>query len=158
MPALPTAHHFSIEPASWRDLTALRNIEKACFPLDAWPLLDLIAVLSFPNVIRIKASIAGKLVGFAAADIKPGEDLAWIATICVLPGYQRRGIATTLLETIENQLAVPRIRLCVRKGNLPAIRLYQTFGYSQIGIWPEYYQDQTDAYVFEKKQSLWDFP
>jgi hypothetical protein len=44
-----------IEPASLRDLGALRRIEHICFLKDAWPLLDLIGVLTFGGVIRLKA-------------------------------------------------------------------------------------------------------
>jgi hypothetical protein len=35
-----------IQTASLRDLSALRRLEHACFEKDAWPLLDLIAVLT----------------------------------------------------------------------------------------------------------------
>ena len=47
-----------IEPATWRDLNALRHLEKVCFPLDAWPLWDLVGVLTLPNVVRLKAMVA----------------------------------------------------------------------------------------------------
>jgi ribosomal-protein-alanine N-acetyltransferase len=44
-----------IAQATLRDLNALRKIERVCFPKDAWPLLDLISVLSFPGVVHLKA-------------------------------------------------------------------------------------------------------
>jgi ribosomal protein S18 acetylase RimI-like enzyme len=137
-------------PASWRDLGALRQLEKICFPKDAWPLLDLIGVLSLPNVVRLKAVCEDKMVGFVAGD-RRSNDLAWIATIGVLPAYRRRGIAAALLRVCESQLNVTRIRLSVRLGNAGAIQLYERFGYQRIDIWPEYYQDGTDALVFEKQ-------
>ncbi|MBN1667405.1 MAG: GNAT family N-acetyltransferase [Anaerolineales bacterium] len=146
----PNQFDFEILPASWRDLNALRQLEKACFPLDAWPLLDLVAVLSFSNVVRLKAEIGDEMVGFVAADIKPAENLAWIATIGVLPAYRRQGIAAALLQACEARLEVGIIRLSVRRHNQTAIRLYQNLGYSQVGVWPAYYQDGTDALVFEK--------
>ena len=49
-----------ILPASLRDLGALRTLEHACFGRDAWSLLDLMAVLTFPDVIRLKAVDAGQ--------------------------------------------------------------------------------------------------
>jgi len=139
-----------IMPATWRDLKGLRYLEKNCFPVDAWPLLDLVSVLSFPNIIRLKAEINGQIVGFIAGDQRPSKDMAWIATIGVLPTYQRRGIASALLKACEEQLNVARIRLSVRVKNSPAIRLYEGFGYSQVGRWIDYYQDGSDAIVFEK--------
>ena len=50
------------------DLSALRKLELECFGKDAWPLFDLIAVLTFAEVIRIKAIEDGQMVGFIAGD------------------------------------------------------------------------------------------
>jgi ribosomal protein S18 acetylase RimI-like enzyme len=140
-----------IEPANWRDLNALRQLETICFPKDAWPLLDLLGVLTFPNVIRLRAVINGRMIGFIAGDIKTSENLAWIATIAVLPEYRGRGIGRDLLTACENQLKVPLVRLNVRLSNQPAIRLYRKAGYRDAGIWPIYYQDGEDALIMEKQ-------
>jgi ribosomal-protein-alanine N-acetyltransferase len=140
---------YQIIPANWRDLGALRQLEKVCFPQDAWTLLDLIGVLSLPKVIRLKAVYNQQMIGFVAGD-KRSDNLAWIATIGVLPEYRRQGIAAALLAECETQLDVARIRLSVRLGNTGAIRLYEGFGYQRIDTWPEYYQDGSDALVFEK--------
>jgi len=139
-----------IMPATWRDLQELRHLEQACFQQDAWPLLDVIGVLSFPGVVRLKAVIAGKMVGFIAGEVRKPEDLAWIATIGVLPAFQRRGIGSALLNACEENLGVERIRLSVRAGNNTAIRLYESFGYRQVGSWPDYYRGGVDAVVLEK--------
>jgi len=142
----------SIEPATWRDLNALRALEQVCFPQDAWPLLDLIGVLALPNVIRLKAQDDGKMVGFVAADIRRSRGLAWIATIGVLPEFRRRGIGAALLEACEARLNIPRIRLSVRASNSPAIRLYTRLGYHRYGTWPRYYSDGEDALILEKER------
>ena len=142
----------SIEPATWRDLNALRALEQVCFPQDAWPLLDLIGVLTLPNVIRLKAQDDGKMVGFVAADIRRSQGLAWIATIGVLPEFRRRGIGAALLEACEARLDIPRIRLSVRASNHPAVRLYTRLGYHRYGSWPRYYSDGEDALILEKER------
>ena len=98
----------AIVAASWRDLTALRRLEQVCFPKDAWPLWDLVGILTFPNVVRLKAMLDGDMVGFIAADIRPPEGIAWIATIGVLPEQRERGIGSALLEACEAQLDVER--------------------------------------------------
>ena len=139
-----------IEPATWRDLNSLRHLEQACFPHDAWPLWDLIGVLTFSNVVRLKAMSDGRLVGFIAADIRRAEGLAWIATIGVLPEYRQHGIGAALLGACENRLVVPRIRLSVRASNGPAIRMYTRLGYKRSGAWSRYYSDGEDALVLEK--------
>jgi ribosomal-protein-alanine N-acetyltransferase len=139
-----------IEPASWRDLNALRNLEKICFPKDAWPLLDLVGVLTLPDVIRLKAVVAENMIGFIAGDVRPRQKLAWIATIGVLPEYRQRGIGSTLLRACESKLDVPLVRLCVRQTNRGAIQLYLNAGYQRAGTWTNYYQDGEDALLMEK--------
>ena len=140
-----------ILPASLLDLGPLRGIEHACFDRDAWPLLDLMAVLSFPDVVRLKAVEAGRMIGFVAGDSRASQNLSWIATIAVLPEYQRRGIGRALLLACETQLSTPRVRLCVRTDNVSAIRLYEQEGYQRIDMWYRYYKDKGDALVMEKE-------
>lgn len=149
-PAQETSPFVEIVSAAWRDLAALRTLERVCFPKDAWPLLDLIGVLSFPNVVRLKAVIHNEMVGFVAGDIRSSNGLAWIATIGVLPEYRRQGIATQLLKACEERLSKYTIRLSVREDNIPAITLYNKLGYKRVGMWPAYYQDGSDAIVLEK--------
>ena len=86
----PVSPAYQILPASWRDLGALRHLEKVCFPKDAWPLLDLIGVLSLNNVVRFKAVREHQMIGFVAGE-KKSSALGWIATIAVLPKFRRQG-------------------------------------------------------------------
>jgi ribosomal-protein-alanine N-acetyltransferase len=141
---------FVIETATWRDLNALRHLEQVCFPQDAWPLWDLIGILTLPNVVRLRAAIDGKMVGFIAGDIRPSENLAWIATVGVLPEYRRQGIGEALILACEQRLQVSEVRLSVRVSNLEAIHLYVRLGYQKDGYWPAYYQDGEDALVMQK--------
>jgi len=142
----------AIESASLRDLSALRHVEQICFPKDAWPLMDLIGVLTFPGVVRLKAVNDKQMVGFIAGDIRRLEGVAWIATVAVLPEYRGRGIGAALLQTCEARISVNRIRLCVRPSNDVAIRLYERFGYTRVGEWTKYYQDGESALVMEKRK------
>lgn len=142
---------FSIEPANWHDLGALRRIEKICFPLDAWPIFDLIGILTFPNIVRLKAVSDDQMVGFVAGDIKRSERLAWIATIGVLPEYRGRGIGAGLLRACEAQIDVPMVRLVVRQSNQVAIHLYERSGYTTMGKWRRYYSGGEDGTVMEKR-------
>src|SRR5512143_3601674 len=143
---------YDSEPATWRDLNALRQLESICFPKDAWPLWDLIGVLTMGNVVRLKAVIDERMVGFIAGDVRPGERIAWVATVGVLPEYRGQGIGTALLEACEERVNVPVIRLNVRTSNTSAIRLYKNLGYYQMGTWSRYYQDGEDALVMEKRK------
>jgi ribosomal protein S18 acetylase RimI-like enzyme len=139
-----------IIPATLRDLNALRRLEHICFEKDSWPLFDLIAVLSFPDVVRLKAVEDNKMVGFIAGDPRPSQGFSWIATIAVLPDYRRKGIGRALLNACEAQLRTPRLRLSVRATNQSAITLYEQEGYRTMDIWKAYYNDGENAIVMEK--------
>jgi len=139
-----------ILPASLLDLNGLRRLEHACFLEDSWPLLDLIAVLTYTDVIRLKATNGNKMIGFIAADPRPSEGIAWIATLGVEPEYRGQGIARALLRECERRIKQPRIRLCVRTSNQAAIRLYQREGYLEMDTWLKYYNDGESALVMEK--------
>ncbi len=139
-----------ILPATWRDLNELRKLETICFQEDAWTLLDLVGVLSFTNIVRFKAVLQQKMIGFIAGEHGKPSGIGWIATFAVLPEYRRQGIGSALLNRCENALQTDRIRLTVREENTIAIQLYQAVGYYQIGREPGYYQSGADAIVFEK--------
>lgn len=139
-----------ILPASILDLGPLQQIERACFDKDRWPLLDLMAVLSFPDVVRLKAVVDGRMVGFVAGDQRDSRGFSWIATIAVLPAYQKQGLGRALLTACEAKLTTPRVRLCVRTDNGNAIRLYEQEAYQRVDIWRSYYKDGADALIMEK--------
>ncbi len=139
-----------IQTASLRDLGALRKLEKACFDKDAWPLLDLIAVLTWPDVIRLKAMEDGEMIGFVAGDPRRSNGEAWISTIGVDPRFQRRGIGRALLHACEAQVKLPRMKLTVRMSNHAAISLYEKEGYHTLDIWKGYYSDGEDGLMMVK--------
>ena len=140
----------AIQTASWRDLNAVRKLEKACFPKDLWPLWDIIGVLTLPNIVRLKAVVGEEMVGFVAGEVRGGDHLAWISTVGVAPEYRGRGIGTRLLEVCEENLNVTAVRLSVRRSNFSAIRLYEQLDYQHVEVWAGYYQDGEDAMVLEK--------
>ena len=139
-----------IVTASILDLNSLRKLENESFGKDAWPLLDLIAVLTFSEVIRLKAVEDGQMAGFIAGDPHPREGWGWIATVAVDPRYRRRGIGRALLHACEAKLGVPRSRLTVRISNEVAISMYKKDGYATTEIWNNYYNDGEDGMVMEK--------
>jgi ribosomal protein S18 acetylase RimI-like enzyme len=142
--------NIAVHPAGLRDFKAVQHLEKVCFEQDAWPMLDILGVLTIPQVIRLKAVDQENLIGFIAADLRRTQGVAWIATLAVLPEYRRLGVAEGLLKICEDQITLPRIRLTVRQSNYPAIELYRKAGYQQIEIWKKYYRGGEDALIFEK--------
>ncbi len=149
-PVFSNAPGVEILPATWRDLNELRAVERDCFDRDTWSLIDLIGVLTLPGTSRLKAVIGGHMVGFAAGDIRKDEATGWISTIGVIGDYRRLGIGSLLLKASEADMAMPRVCLCVRKSNRPAIEMYTRHGYHSFDRWERYYEDGEDALVMEK--------
>lgn len=140
-----------IVKATILDLNALRKLENESFAKDAWPLFDLIAVLTFPEVVRLKAVMDDQMVGFVAGDPRPRDGWGWIATIAVDSRYRRLGVGRALLRACEASLGVPRSRLTVRLSNQGAISMYEKEGYRTTDIWHNYYNDGEDGMVMEKE-------
>jgi ribosomal protein S18 acetylase RimI-like enzyme len=74
------------------------------------------------------------------------------------PIYSRRGIAKTLIQTAINKAnedKIERIRLSVNKNNIPAIRLYETFGFKIYGVEPRGLKIKNNYYdIIEMNLSL----
>ncbi len=147
---METGVPYTIQQASWRDLHDLYRLEHACFDQDAWPMLDLLGVLTFLGVVRLKADWEGKMVGFIGGESRDQRQTGWIITLGVMEEFRGYGIAQRLLAECEKKLAPQTMRLCVRMNNEPAIRLYKKAGYIQVEIWPQYYRGGEDALVLEK--------
>lgn len=144
------AFPYQILPANWKDLGQLRVIENECFPEDAWPLFDLIGVLSFPGIVRFKAEADRRMIGFAAGEEDRSHQIGWISTIGVLPSHRHLGIGSALLTVCEEQMTSPVIQLTVRKSNAAAIGLYEKHGYLQVDVWSKYYAGSEDGVVMQK--------
>lgn len=144
-------YFFTLEPATLSDLNELGEMEKICFPLDAWPLLERIGALILPGLVRVKAVYTDRMIGFIGGDIRRRAKTGWISTISVLPEFRRMGVAETLLEACEKEMAMPRVKLAVRKSNSGAQMLYLKHGYRKVETWRRYYQGGEDAIVMEKE-------
>ena len=144
------AIQYQISQATWRDLISLRRLEKENFELDAWPMIDLLAVLLMPGIVRLKAVAGDAMIGFIGGERRSDNGIGWIVTLAVSVPYRRKGVARALLRACESTLHTRRFRLSVRRSNLAAIRLYQSEDYIQVDTWKQYYSGGEDALILEK--------
>ncbi len=150
----PGQSPITIQEAGVGDLGAIRALEAVCFPEDQYGWGDMFFLLTVGDLVRLKAVAGRELVGFVVGEPHPERGMAWIVTLGVLPGYQRRGIAARLLAECECRLTlkkIPRSRLRVRASNVPAIALYRRAGYQSVGYERDYYPGPEDALVMEKR-------
>jgi len=96
-----------------------------------------------------------RVVGYVC--IRVIFDTAHILNLAVLPKLRRRGIGSRLLQNALEELKSSRpdiefVILEVRESNIPAIRLYEKFGFNIIGKRAGYYQiPKEDAVIMGKE-------
>lgn len=84
----------------------------------------------------------------AYAILMPVVDEAELLTIGVAATQQRKGVGRRMLNEILAMARVNGIRLVhleVRAGNAPALALYRSAGFVQIGLRRGYYRDENGA-------------
>ena len=132
------------------DLSGIWAIEKVSF-LTPWSRLSFLAELghslSHPLVAGPPPPRPWQVWGYLIYWVVAEE--MHILNLAVHPEQRRRGIARRLLITGMNQardLGAQVAWLEVRPSNDPALSLYQSFGFRQVGRRPHYYDDtQEDA-------------
>lgn len=138
-----------IEPASRADLDAIDAIERHSFPIP-WPRATFEAELA-RDVARLDVvrDPRGEVVAFCNYWVVAGE--VHVLAIATHPDHRRAGIGAELLA---HALATGRAAGCtvatleVRRGNGPAIALYERAGFVTVHVRARYYQDNhEDALV-----------
>jgi ribosomal-protein-alanine N-acetyltransferase len=79
------------------------------------------------------------------------HDEVHVLNIAIALEARRRGIARVLMDEAAARGRSRKARVCtleVRRSNVPAITLYRSLGYRQVGVRPNYYVDEgEDAIV-----------
>ena len=135
------------------DLAAVVGLERRTFaqPWSADLFLRELR-LPFSRIILARTpSVAGpELVGYVCHWLNTEE--VEIQNVAVAPEWRRRSVARRLIEYVlgeASEAGAERATLEVRVHNHPAIRLYRTFGFREIGHRGGYYADGEDAVLME---------
>ena len=120
---------------------------------DPWPERAFLAELRAKHIHYVAARADGKLVGYAGiarlGRVRPYE--YEIHTIGVDPDYQGRGIGRRLVSQLVELASGSVIFLEVRTDNAPAIGLYESFGFVNVGLRRRYYRASgADAYTMKR--------
>ena len=90
------------------------------------------------------------VVGYVGSQTVLGE--ADMMNIAVADSHRRRGIARALVEELIARLDATMLTLEVRASNAPAIRLYESLGFRQVGLRKNYYRKpKEDALILRKE-------
>jgi len=139
-----TAVAIEIRRLALADLPAIEEIEQRAYKTP-WSRSMFASELSKPTSICLGAFEGDQLIGYI---VNSRYVDAWhVMNVAVDPGFQRRGIATQLLERLFELTEGDDGRaytLEVRVSNSDAIRLYEKLGFERHGIRRGYYTDNRE--------------
>ena len=134
-----------------KDVIQIAEIEARCFQ-DAWTVVAFEEVLKYPIHHTFLIEERGQVCAYACLLVL-FED-AELENIAVDLPYRKRGMAKALMDALHEKakaLGAKRCLLEVRVSNLPAISLYEKYGYEKYGVRKRYYADGEDAFVMQKQ-------
>lgn len=155
-----------LREATLQDLASLQHIEQICFTTDRLSKsrfkfyidaqhAELIVAEREPlntNSTLTKASNKS-IVGYGLLLLRRGTQLTRLYSIAVLPEARGLGVAEKLINSLGERALLRGkrfMRLEVAVGNAGAIALYKKLGFSQFGMYSDYYDDHTDASRMQK--------
>ncbi len=111
-------------------------------------------LVGLDNELEASAKRLGPLEAIRRAFETPAR-VGHVISIAVLQEYRRKGIGSALMsETLrifQAKYDVDAVYLEVRVSNLPAISMYERFGFVKARLIKGYYRDGEDAYVMVKR-------
>lgn len=140
------------------DVGAVEELERALFPLDAWPLQMFEDELAQPETRSYFVAVDALDRVIAYAGLMCIEPIADVQTIAVVPEREGQGIGTQLLTLLIDEAGRRKAKdvlLEVRADNPRAQRLYRWFGFEQIHVRPRYYRDGADALIMRLELDRW---
>ena len=134
------------------DVSAIAELEKLCFS-DPWSENSIASEVENPLSYWLVAEVDGVVAGYVGSQTV--LDASDMMNLAVSPGYRRQGIGQALVNALTDHLQqnkVIALLLEVRVSNAPAIALYESLGFEQVGRRPKYYHNpREDALILRKE-------
>lgn len=131
-------------------LTHLRALESLCFKY-YWTEEQFQLGLEKKAFFVLGYEEQGMLVGYLAYSIVLDE--MEVLNLGVHPQFRRKGIGRALMFELMHkcrEMNVSRGLLDVKESNAPAIGLYESLGFKQVGVRKNYYPDtREDALLYD---------
>ncbi len=138
-----------IIPMNESHVAAVAALEKANFS-EPWSENSVRGELTNKLALWLVAVENDTVLGYVGSQTVLEE--ADMMNIAVEESARRRGIARSLVEELIRQLPAHCLALEVRASNAPAIGLYESMGFEQIGRRKNYYRKpREDALILRKE-------
>ncbi len=132
-------------------LEALAELEKICFS-QPWSYKSLEEELTNKTAHFFVATVDGEVAGYIGVYIVC--ESCFVTNVAVFPQFRRQGVATALIKMAAltaDAMGTDFISLEVRQSNAPAIALYRSLGFEEMGLRKNYYRNPTeDALIMTK--------
>lgn len=130
-------------------VAAVAELEKQNFS-EPWSENSVRGELTNSLALWLVALDGDAVVGYVGSQTVLGE--ADMMNIAVADSHRRRGIARMLVRELIDRLDANMLTLEVRASNAPAIALYESEGFAQIGLRKNYYRKpKEDALILRKE-------
>jgi ribosomal protein S18 acetylase RimI-like enzyme len=144
-----------LRKARLKDLNQLVAVEAACFDYDQMSRRSFHWMVKHANAIFLVMEYETKIIGYGLVLINSGTSLARLYSICTLKAFQGHGLASRLIQELEQRAALDEdcayLRLEVKESNKSAIKLYEKLGYFKFTRKEDYYDNGEAALCFEKR-------
>lgn len=144
-----------ILPMNESHVKQVAELEKICFS-DPWSENSVASELNNPLSVWLVAEENGIVCGYVGSQTVLDE--TDMMNIAVHPDFRRKGIAAALIAELVRLLKERGsriLRLEVRESNAPAISLYETMGFTQLGFRKNYYRNpKENALILGKEWEI----
>lgn len=144
-----------VVPMQAEHVAQIAALEQICFT-DPWCENSVQSELDNPLSLWLVVLIDQKVAAYIGSQTVLDE--ADIMNVAVAPEHRKCGLAKLLLNTLQDTLAAKKVHsltLEVRASNEPAINLYASLGYVQVGRRPNYYhKPKEDALILRKEWNV----
>lgn len=136
-----------IKLATKEDIADVLKIENACFSTP-WTEQGISESIADANTYLYIAYVDDAVAGYMGVQIFSGD--GFVTNVATLPEYRQMGVAKALInEVLKHDMNF--LTLEVRESNIPAISLYKSLGFEEVGKRPRFYRNpDEDALLMTK--------
>lgn len=141
--------NFNVEKAAFRDARAVAKIESDCFSLP-WSYNQIAEEIAAENAVFLVAKADETVLGYVSGRLIYDE--FFISNIAVDEKFHLCGVASALLDKLKEILSSKNcslITLEVRESNSSARKLYEKYGFTDLGVRKDFYSaPKEDARIY----------